>query len=54
MKRIDIVRIIEEYNNFQSELLSEYPLDKGFDETMVDYRKRKIKEYNEWLKGEIE
>lgn len=54
MKRIDIVHIIEEYNNYQSELMSSYPLDKPYDESLVDYRKRKIKEYNEWLQGEVE
>ena len=54
MKRIDIVKIIEEYQNFHYYLTRPYPIDKMFDESIMDYRKRKIKEYNEWLQGEVE
>ena len=53
MKRIDIVKIIEEYEVWREVLTSQYPPDRFVDETSMDYRKRKIKEYNEWLKGEV-
>ena len=53
MKRIDIVHIIDKYEQFKVDLLSSYPIDKGFDESISEYRSRKMKEFNDWLKGEV-
>lgn len=52
MKRIDIVKIIEEYEIWREVLTNPSPV-KFVNETITDYHKRKMKEYNEWLKGEV-